>query len=165
MRSAPPPHTQIASARLAEEEHAATASKQPPPGAIAGRPHPSLAKVDSLWAWQLDAPLDAAADTPDSLPARSLARVLLEAEACLLSAAWHTRHAEVQTAFVPLATAAPDKAALALLLGRVHALLAADREATRLVLPMLTDTLAARRGDIDAEVYAVGRAYMEAHKK
>lgn len=88
-------------------------------------------------------------------PALSLTRVWTEAAAVLLGAAWCAQPAEVRSAFLPLATASSEKEGVLLLLGRLLAVVGGEESASRLLIPMVTDTLAAKSGEVDAGVYGV----------
>jgi len=51
--------------------------------------------------------------------------------------------------------AASEKEVVLLLLGRLLAVMGAEDSSSRLIVPMLTDTLAAKAGELDAGVYAM----------
>jgi len=138
---------QMATARLAELEHGSAIPTSPLVGSV------MCPGVLELWAWPLDRPLDT--NLPLQRPALSLARVCTESAAVLLGAAWCSQPSEVKSAFIPLAMVASEKEAMLVLLGRLLAVLGAEYGACRLIIPVLTENLAARGEEVDAGVYAV----------
>lgn len=137
----------MAAAQLADAEYTSLSAAQ-----LSSKPA-GTSSVLALWAWRLDKPLDT--DLPADRPALSLARVCTEGAAVLLGAAWCSHPEEIKSAFIPLAMVASEKEAVLLLLGRLLAILGAEESACRLIVPMLTDALAARAGELDAGVYAM----------
>jgi phosphatidylinositol 4-kinase A len=80
----------------------------------------------------------------------------VEASANLLATAWCTEDGGVRAAFLPQATSAADRGAVLLLLGRLLVLLRGDEEASRLLIPVLSDTVVAHAGErVPASLYAV----------
>lgn len=116
----------------------------------------NISKDLKLWAWDVASPLDREDRLhPAKLPAECLLRVAMEAFAVLFATAWTFQSSDVRNAFIPLATAFSEKESVMLLLGRLMNVVEGDEEISRLLLPLLTDTLAARAAELDARTYAV----------
>jgi phosphatidylinositol 4-kinase len=147
----------MASARLAEQEWSVSSSSSSATStSLVDRKGGDCArKVAELWTWDLDHPVDENGALPEACPARSLTKVWTEAAAVLLGAAWCTQPSEVRSAFIPLATASSEKEGVLLLLGRLLAIVGGEESASRLLIPVVMDTLAAKSGELDAGVYGV----------
>lgn len=149
----------MASARLAEQEWSVSGLHQspisPPSPNANNKGGDCSRKVAELWTWDLDHPVDENGALSEASPARSLTRVWTEAAAVLLGAAWCTQPSEVRSAFIPLATASSEKEGVLLLLGRLLAIVGGEESASRLLIPVVMDTLAAKSGELDAGVYGV----------
>lgn len=109
-----------------------------------------------LWAWDIASPLDRDERLdPTKYPAECLLRVFMEAFAVLFATAWTFQSSDVRNAFIPLATAFSERESVMLLLGRLMNVVEGDEEISRLLLPLLTDTLAARAAELSTRTYAV----------